>query len=340
MMSSHRRIPLDARSEWGHALEDMPHGFAHTWAHCHAIHLTTGLPTYLYCFERDGARVVCPLSERRYRGQADIVTPYGFNGFTGTGNCHRFTEDWAEFVTGEGYVCGYIGLNPTLDQATGYASETARIHNSVFVVDLRAPIEQLLEAVQPRRRTQLRAPLAPRTRLVWDRERLANFFTTTYPDFMRRAGAAPVYGFNAATLSFLCSQDSLFLVGVEVEGSLEAVVVFGYTPWVADYLFGVALPHGRHHSARLLWSGVEHLHALGVPLLNLGGGARPNDGIAEFKRRFGAAELPLMSLRQVYRPEVFRALCLAAGVGPGEEGYFPPYHAPSRATPRAGEEIA
>jgi hypothetical protein len=120
---------------------------------------------------------------------------------------------------------------------------------------------------------------------------------------------------------------------------VEAVVVFGYTAWVADYLFGVALPHGRQHSARLLWSGVERLHALGVPLLNLGGGARPNDGIAEFKRRFGARELPLMSLQQVYRPEVFRALCLAAGVEP-DGGYFPPYHAPARATSESGEEIA
>ena len=61
-------------------------------------------------------------------------------------------------------------------------------HNSVFVLDLRAPMEQLMEAVQPRRRTQLRAPLPPDTRIVWDRERLAAFFMETYPEFMRRAG--------------------------------------------------------------------------------------------------------------------------------------------------------
>ena len=339
-MTVYRPIPLDARSEWDSALDGIPHAFAHTWIHCHAIQLTTGLPTSLYCWERGSARVVCPLALRRFRGQADIVTPYGFNGFAGKGDCPGFPDDWIDFAVSERYVCGYIGLNPVLSTQSYYAPEGAATHNGVFVLDLGAPLEQLMERVQPRRRTQLRAPLAPDTRIVWDRERLAAFFLETYPEFMRRMEAAPIYDFNKATLSSLCSQESVLLVGAEVNGSLEAVVVFGYTAWVADYLFGVALPQGRHHSARLLWCGVERLHALGVPLLNLGGGARPNDGIAEFKRRFGAMELPLISLRQVYRPDVFRALCLAAGVEPGVEGYFPPYHAPALVAVRSAEEIA
>ena len=339
-MTVHRRIPLDAGSEWDRALEGMPHAFAHTWGHCQAIQLTTGLPTYLYCWEREGARVVCPIAERRFRDETDIVTPYGFNGFVGTGDCHGFPDDWTEFAVREHYVCGYIGLNPVLRTETCFAPEPAATHNSVFVLDLGAPMEQLVAGVQPRRRSQLRAPLPPDTRIVWDRARLAAFFKETYPEFMRRADAAPVYDFNEATLSSLCSHGSALLVGAEVGGSLEAVVVFGYTPWVADYLFGVALPHGRHHGARLLWCGVERLQALGVLLLNLGGGARPNDGIAEFKRRFGARELPLHSLRQIYRPDVFRALCLAAGAEPQAGGYFPPYHAPARAASPSGEEIA
>jgi hypothetical protein len=113
-----------------------------------------------------------------------------------------------------------------------------------------------------------------------------------------------------------------------VDDRLEAVVMFGYTPHVDDYLFGVALPEGRRHAARLLWCGIERLRSLGVPLLNLGGGARPNDGIADFKRRFGATEAPLLGLKQVYRPDVFERLCRAAGADPNGGGYFPGYHAP------------
>jgi hypothetical protein len=174
----------------------------------------------------------------------------------------------------------------------------------------------------------LRASLPAGTRIVWHTERLAEFFLASYAEFVRRVGAAPVYHFSPETLTFLCSVENLFLVGAEVEGRLEAVAVFGYTPNLGDYLFAVALPQGRHHSARLLWCGVERLRSLGIPLLNLGGGARPNDGIAEFKRRFGARELPLFGLRQIYRAEAFDALCRAAGVGSNVNGYFPPYHAP------------
>jgi len=55
---------------------------------------------------------------------------------------------------------------------------------------------------------------------------------------------------------------------------------------------------------------------------------RPGDAVAEFKRRFGAVEEPLASLRQVYRPDVYQRLCAEAGVSPESSGWFPPYRAP------------
>ena len=327
-MTVHRRIPLEARVEWENALVGIPHGFAHTWGHCRSVHLSSNLPTYLYCFEGGGVRVVCPLSERRFQGQPDIVTPYGFGGFAGTGDCPAFPAHWADFVAGEEYVCGYIGLNPLLQSDTYFDPRSAHADNSVFSLDLREPREQLFANLHANRKRQLREPLPPGTRIVWDAERLSAFFLDQYPGFMSRAGAAPIYRFSPATLSFLCSLDAVFLVGAEVGDRLEAVAVFGHTEHAADYLFGVALPAGRPHAARLLWCGIERLRSLGVPRLNLGGGARPNDGIAEFKRRFGAREVPLISLKQVYLPEAFERLCRAAGAEPGTTGYFPAYHTP------------
>ncbi len=327
-MTVHRRIPLEARAEWEQALVGIPHGLAHTWGHCRSVHLSSNLPTYLYCFEGGGVRVVCPLSERLFEGQPDIVTPYGFGGYAGTTDCPEFPEAWAEFVAREKYVCGYIGLNPVLRNESYYVPGAAHTHNSVFTLDLRPPLEHLLAALHANRRRQLREPLPAGTRIVWHPERLTAFFLASYPDFVRRAGAAPIYHFSSETLACLCSLPNVILIGAEVDGRLEAVVMFGHTPHLGDYLFGVALPEGRRHSTRLLWSGVERLRSLGIPLLNLGGGARPNDGIAEFKRRFGARELPLIGLRQIYRAEAFEALCRTAGVESSVNGYFPPYHAP------------
>jgi hypothetical protein len=63
-----------------------------------------------------------------------------------------------------------------------------------------------------------------------------------------------------------------------------------------------------------------------VPVLNLGGGVVPGDGIAEFKARFGTSRAPLSALAQVYQPDVFARLCADAGVDPDDRsGYFPPY---------------
>jgi len=327
-MTVHRRIPLESREEWENALVGIPHAFAHTWGHCWSVHLSSKLPTFLYAYEDGGARVVCPLSERRFLGEPDLVTPYGFGGFVGSGDGADFPARWAEFTGREKYVCGYIGLNPLLQDGRHFGPDMASAHNSVFVLDLRLPPERLYAALDANRRRQVRAPLAPGQRIVWDRQRLVTFFLENYPDFLRRVGAAPVYHFSPDTLAFLCSLDTVFLIGAEVDGRLEAVVVFGHTPAVGDYLFGVALPEGRRHAARLLWCGIERLHALGIPALNLGGGARPGDGIAEFKRRFGARELPLIALREIYRPDAFQTLCLTAGAPAGSGGYFPPYHAP------------
>jgi hypothetical protein len=112
------------------------------------------------------------------------------------------------------------------------------------------------------------------------------------------------------------------------DGQLESVAAFGYTAHAGDYLFGVSRPGGERHSARLVWWGIERLRELGVASLNLGGGIRPGDDVAEFKRRFGAAEKPLASLCQVYRREAYERLCAKAGVSPGSSGWFPPYRAP------------
>ena len=43
------------------------------------MHLTSGLKTYLYSFERDPIRIVCPFAQREFDGYVDIVKPYGFS---------------------------------------------------------------------------------------------------------------------------------------------------------------------------------------------------------------------------------------------------------------------
>jgi hypothetical protein len=329
----HELIPLVQRERWAEVLADVPHGHAHTWDFCQAVQLTSGLATHLYRYERGSARVICPLSERDYDGQVDVVTPYGFGGLAMSGDCRGFADDWAEFAHARGWVCGYLALNPQLGEADGFADEEVNAHTSVYVMDLRGSEDEVRSRLSQNRRRQLRDWPAAEASLEHDRDRLTAFLLGTYAEFFARRGAGRATDLSRDTMAAIAALDDVLVVGAG-DGELESVALFGHTPHGADYLFNVSVPGGERHAVYLIWWAVQQLRALGVESLNLGGGVRPGDDLAEFKRRFGAAELPLLTLRQVYRADVYEELCRAAGVTSERGGWFPPYRA-GGATPRS-----
>jgi hypothetical protein len=326
----HELIPLDDGERWTAALADVPHGHAHTHGFCRAVQLTSGAPTYLYRYERAGGRLVCALAEREHGGEIDVTTPYGFGGFAMAGDCAGFASEWRDFAGGCGWVCGYIALNPVFADAAAFAPEEVRVANRLYLVDLREPPERLWARMSRNRRRQLRDWGAISAGLELDRCRLAQFLVDNFAAFFGRRGAGPATDFRRDTVAAIADLHDVLLVGAG-DGGLDAVAAFGYTPHAGDALFAVSRPGGERHSAHLVWWGVERLRELGVVTLNLGGGIRDGDAVAEFKRRFGAAEAPLASLRQVYRPEVYERLCAEAGVSPERSGWFPPYRARSAA---------
>ena len=321
-----RCIGLDVPEEWARALEHVPHAFAHTWGSCRAMQITSGFHTYLYHLKDGAASVVCPLAERPVDGNADLVTPYGFSGFAASGPCPDFARRWTRFVREHGYVCGYIGLNPLFRSATDLGFEEPPAYNSVYVIDLTRSEADLYAALNTSRKQQINAWSATGAPIIADRKPLVAFFLQTYPDFVRRIGASRTYEFTADTLRSLLTLENVLLVGAGTAGAVQAVTAVGYTPHVADYLFNVSVPEGRHLATVLLWDVVRRLKTLRVPVLNLGGGVRPGDGVAQFKERFGARQLPLRSLKQVYAPELYAAFCRRVGADPTDTGgYFPAY---------------
>jgi hypothetical protein len=317
---------LDAPDEWAAQLRGVRHSFAHTWNNCHAMHLTTGYPTYLFCFETDDIRIVCPVAERARGEHIDVVTPYGFSGFVGNSDCSEFPARWREFVRARRYVCGYVQLNPLWDNETYYAANEAHEYNTVYVIDLRPSLDEIFMRFEKRRRKQVRD--AAGVDIVWDRGRLKEFFLNNYEDFFARRHAAGVYSFTRATIEQLCDADDVLLVGCGSRGTLEAAAMLGCTAYGGDALFQVSVPGGEHHAAALVWSRVEYAKSIGLEFLNLGGGVREHDGIAKFKERFGAVKRPLRCLKQVYDWEIYEHLCHEAAVDPASDGYFPPYRRP------------
>jgi hypothetical protein len=317
-------IPLEDRTGWEAALAGHPHAFAHTWDNCRAMAGTTGHATYLYSFRSDGVRVLCPLAERPAADHVDVVTPYGFSGFVGSGDCSGFDSHWRAFAEGRGYVCAYLLLNPVIPNPTLFAADAER-HKTLFVFDLTLDEDELFARLSTNRRRQVRR--AEPEALVTDREQLTEFFVETYPAFIAARDAAGVYDLSEQSMRELCASESVFLIGARSGGRICAVSLFGFTRHAGDYLYNASLPGHEEWSAILIWAAVRDLKARGVPTLNLGGAVSEDDGVAEFKRRFGTGEVPLHNVKQVYRPDVYRELCDRAGVDAEAAGYFPAYRA-------------
>ena len=327
MSGSEELIGLEDRGAWESALQEVPHTFAHRWDHCHAIADSSGYTTYLYSFSSAGVRIVCPVSERPIGRYLDIVTPYGLSGFVGRGDCPSFASHWRAFAERAGYVCGYLILNPVITNET-YFGRAAQEHRMLFLLDLQLEEEELFARLSAGRQQQIRRADEDQGALVDDRERLTDFFVRTYPDFMARRGAAGVYSLNERTLRELCESPASLLIGAERVGEVRAAALFGFTEHAADYVYNVSLPGEESYSAILVWTAVRRLKAQGIPTLNLGGGVVENDGIAAFKRRFGAYQVPLRNLTQVYRQDLYEELCKQAGVDPDSAAYFPAYRGP------------
>jgi hypothetical protein len=323
-----RIIPLSDREEWDEALSVVPHAFGHTWASCEAMSLSGGFPTFLYVWSSPSGRAVCAFAERSFLGRRDVYTPYGFGGFTGLGDWSAMPADWRAFARDQGYVCGYVGLNPILTEAGIFDPDELFEYNDLHVLDLTRDVESLHGALSQNRRRQVR-PVAGGDVAV-DGAGHREFLRARLPSFYRERGASDVYSFSDQTLSRLLEVEGGMTVGAEVDGEVRAVCLFLGTGTVFEYFAGASTAEGRHFSAPLIWRGALELKSRGVPLLNLGGGVRRGDGIAAFKERFGATVRPLCALKQVYRPEDYRELCEQVGADPWDRaGFFPAYHRPA-----------
>lgn len=323
----HELIPLEQRDRWQAALADLPRGPAHSWEFTTAMRATSAVSTYLYRYVRDDAVVVCPLAERAIGEYVDVTTPLGFNGFAGSRRHEQFAADWRAFATAQGWICGYVGLHPVFCDGGGFPVEDMYVHNQLYLLDLRLPEAELIGRLSRNRRRQLHDWSAVREGLVVDRDALTAFLVATYADFFARRGGGPATRLAAETLTGIASMPNSLLVGAAGASGIDAVLVVAYTSHCADAVFSVSLPGGERHAAHLNWYAIERLRELGVPVFNMGGGLQPSDDIAEFKRRFGALEWPLRSIRQVYDADAYRRLCRDRGLDPEapRSGYFPAY---------------
>ena len=159
---------------------------------------------------------------------------------------------------------------------------------------------------------------------VDDQQALQSFLIANADDFMERKNFSSQARLNARSLQALGDAGNTVAIGVQLNGVIVAAALYGYSSFCADMSLAVILPAGRGTMTALIWGGVQRLKNLGVGLLNLGGGIRRDDSVAQFKERFGPRKIALGALKQVYRNDIFDQLCARASAS---TGFFPPYHA-------------
>jgi hypothetical protein len=255
------------------------------------------------------------------------VTPYGFGGLAGVGSAEMLRGTWERFVRERGYVCAYVALHPIYDGSHCFQTRDIFAMNCVYVLDLTLDWQDLNARLDRNRKRQLREwdTLAPQ--IITDKDLTAPFVLNTYQEFFARRAAGLACQLSRETVERLLALDNVLVCGAGSTTKLEAAAVIAWTPHIADAVFNVSIPGGEKHSAPLLWFGVHHLKALGVPTLNLGGGIRRGDGVAQFKARFGAQPVPLSCVKQVLRPNLYEALCRDSNVDHEDlDGYFPAYY--------------
>jgi len=322
-------ISLDHPVAWRNALKGIKHGYAHTWDNCYAMHLTTGFPTYLYSFENDSARILCPIAERKYGNHVDIVTPFGYSGFIGNQPCSDFPNYWKDFVERKGYVCGYIGMNPFLKEESYYNFEDVNRYNSLYALDLTLSISELFSNLSRNRKRELRNWEQDFSTIITDKETLKGFFIDNYHACYRNRNASETYNFSQQTLNCLISSENVLLVGVRISGKIIAAKLCTFTADVADLLLNVSFLEGKQFNSLMTWYNVIYLKSIGVPILNMGGGLKEDDKYMLAKKNFGAKRFPLECLKQVYIPQVFNQLVREKYLDSNSsDAYFPPFHQP------------
>lgn len=270
-----------------------------------------------------GAPMLLPFVRRDWRGHVDIATLPGLSGIRPD---PAALAAWQAHAAREGWICGYLQLAAAPEERPAAPAERLpgrlSAHNALFVFDM-ARWDIAASVGRDTRRT-LRAGRRAGARLVTDRDRLAAVFPDLHRRTMARSGDAPAFG--AETLARWFADPLAAAFGAEIDGRIEAAFLGRARGAHAELHLAGASDAGRPLQGWLIWQAAEALREAGHRWVNIGGYGQAGDGSHRMKRRLGALELPLRSLRQVYDRATYDRLTAEAGCDP-DTAYFPAYRA-------------
>lgn len=266
--------------------------------------------------------MLLPFVRRSFRGHTDIATLPGLSGALLRPGGVGPLRVWADFARAQGWVAGYLQLAAANAGIGSVPPDRVLRANAMFLFDL--DTWDIERSIGHNMRKSLRRAGRDGAVLVTDQARLSRAFPDLHAGALSRIGGTPA--FPPEVLSAWSERPLIRFFGAEVGGVLQIAVMCLRKGKRAEGLLTGATPEGRGLHAWMFWQAAECLAAEGVEEFNIGGYGTAGDGLHLMKARLGAREVPMASVRQIYDPAVFAALCAETGADP-EADYFPPYRA-------------
>lgn len=299
-----------------HAISGIP---SHSRTYAEAL-THSGITTQLALVHTAEGGMVLPFFERYWQGKSDVCTWLSVSGARLWGDPVPALAVWHAEAQARGWVAGYIQVEP---ESMLPNIESAAEGNTVFLLDLDHP-DPLSQASQIIRR-KLRQGVAAGAALVEDRSLIANALVELYPLAMGKLRAKAIYSLPDLSLRGFCEAPDALVLGAALhDDRIECAMIFPTQGNRAEFFLSASTQEGRPLTAWLIAQAIGRLRTMGVRQLNLGGGVRPNDGLFDFKARFGGSARRLGIMRQIYDPEAYRALCATVDTKP-QTSWFPAY---------------
>lgn len=317
-------IGLDDPRAWEAAsAEGLP---SHSW-HYAAGYAQAGLDPALAVVSAGDARMILPFHRRRWGEHVDVATLAGLSGaliLPCAADARPLFDLWRGHARSQGWVTGYLQLSTRNPGALAPEGDVIATDNAMFEFDLRN--WRFDHDVSRKARYNFRIGDRLGARLITQGAELEAAVLDLYPRAMRRLGGVTI---AAETVRTWLADPGIRLFGAVVEGRIEAIELGRQRGDQAELHLAGSTDFGRQLHSWLIWQAAEWFRDQGARDFNIGGYMHPGDGLHDMKRRLATVERPLRSLRQVYRPDVFAALCAEAGVDPGMT-YFPAYRVSAR----------
>lgn len=323
-------IKLNQTSAWKDELTDIPHSYYHTWEYANAFKEEGKENSFLLVISDKQNKMVCALSKReKLSGYPEIFSPYGFGGITlkSKKNCNQAIYDtWLKFAADNGIVTAFVIQHPLLDPDNYWLGKNFK-HHKTYSINLTNPLNELWANLKKHHRYEIRK-LSQNTsiEISTDKSFLFPFSEELYTDTLKRVGATSTYSFRSETFKKLYFSPNSLVLGTLINGKIQAIILVLYTVKIAEYFLNAVSNLEPNSTKLLLWRAIELLKKQNIEVLNLGGGVKSNDQLADFKRRFGGEENHSTIVKEVFDQEKYQYLCDCFNSSKDiTSGYFPSY---------------